>query len=164
MRAAGTAIWPRSSPTTPGRPLPMKIDPQRVRARLDDIRRSITRLRELLGEGRQKFTEDQDVQDIARSRLLVAIEAAIGLCFHVSAKHLGRVPEEYGQCFRILGEEGFLDPDLAGRLVAMARFRNRLVHLYWEIDFGQIYDFLPEGLEDLERFADRVGRLLRDGP
>ncbi|WP_025323552.1 type VII toxin-antitoxin system HepT family RNase toxin [Deferrisoma camini] len=138
----------------------MTIDPQKVRARLDDIHASVRRLRELLERGRSAFETDPDVQDIARARLLVALEAAIGLCFHVSAKHLGRVPEEYGQCFRILAAEGFLPPDLAARLAAMARFRNRLVHLYWEVDFGQVFEFLPAGLEDLEAFAERVGGLL----
>jgi uncharacterized protein YutE (UPF0331/DUF86 family) len=42
----------------------------------------------------------------------------------------------------------------------MARFRNRLVHLYWDIDYGEVFDFLPEGLEDLQDYVRAVGQLL----
>ena len=102
---------------------------------------------------RQAFLADQDSQDIARSRLLTAIEAALNLCYHVAAKKLRRVPEEYAQCFTVLAEANLLSPALAERLAAMARFRNLLVHLYWNVDYGQVYDILQSDLNDLEDFA-----------
>jgi uncharacterized protein YutE (UPF0331/DUF86 family) len=107
---------------------------------------------------RGAFLADQDSQDIARSRLLTAVEAALNLCYHVCAKRLERVPDEYAQCFKLLGENDLIPVDLAARLAAMARFRNRLVHLYWDIDYGQVYDFLAEGLEDLEAYSKHAGR------
>ena len=74
--------------------------------------------------------------------LLVAIEAALALCYHVSAKRLRKVPEEYAECFGMLRDAGILPPELAGRLQQMARFRNLLVHMYWKIDYGQVFDVL----------------------
>jgi uncharacterized protein YutE (UPF0331/DUF86 family) len=39
----------------------------------------------------------------------------------------------------------------------MARFRNRLVHLYWDVDDGLVCEYLAEGsLSDLERFAKAI--------
>ena len=34
----------------------------------------------------------------------------------------------------------------------MARFRNRLVHIYWKIDVDLLYMILQEDLADFERF------------
>jgi uncharacterized protein YutE (UPF0331/DUF86 family) len=130
-----------------------ELNEDRVRGRLNDISRSITRLRQILAMDREAFLADQDSQDIARSRLLTAIEAALNLCFHVAAKKLRRVPEEYAQCFMVLAEANLISRPLAERLGAMARFRNLLVHLYWNVDYGQVYDILSNDLEDLEEFA-----------
>ena len=40
---------------------------------------------------------------------------------------------------------------------AMARFRNRLMHLYWEVDDQLVADYLHERLDDFDRFAAAVG-------
>ena len=130
-----------------------ELNEDRIRGRLNDISQSISRLRQILAMDREAFLADQDSQDIARSRLLTAIEAALNLCFHVAAKKLRRVPEEYAQCFTILAEANLISRTLAERLGAMARFRDLLVHLYWNVDYGQVYDILPNNLEDLEDFA-----------
>lgn len=130
-----------------------ELNEDRIRTRLDDISRSISRLRQIRAMDRQAFLADQDSQDIARSRLLTAIEAALNLCYHVAAKKLRRVPEEYAQCFTVLAEANLISPALAERLAAMARFRNLLVHLYWNVDYGQVYDILQSDLNDLEDFA-----------
>jgi len=130
-----------------------ELNEDRIRGRLNDISQSISRLRQILAMDREAFLADQDSQDIARSRLLTAIEAALNLCFHVAAKKLRRVPEEYAQCFTILAEANLISRTLAERLGAMARFRNLLVHLYWNVDYGQVYDILSNNLEDLEDFA-----------
>ena len=34
----------------------------------------------------------------------------------------------------------------------MAQFRNRLVHLYWDVDEEAIYDILQKDLGDFELF------------
>jgi uncharacterized protein YutE (UPF0331/DUF86 family) len=35
----------------------------------------------------------------------------------------------------------------------MAQFRNRLIHLYWDVDDRRVYEFLHDALTDIERFA-----------
>lgn len=70
----------------------MTLDRDRLAGFIDDIERSLGRL-ELLGEmSEAEFVADEDAQDIARSRLLTAIEASLSICFHICAKHLKRVP------------------------------------------------------------------------
>jgi len=38
----------------------------------------------------------------------------------------------------------------------MARFRNRLVHVYWDVDDRRVVEYLQESLGDLEQFAAAV--------
>ncbi len=43
----------------------------------------------------------------------------------------------------------------------MARFRNRLIHLYWEVDDNQIYEILQSRLDDFKTFLDQIGKFLK---
>lgn len=138
----------------------MNLDHDRIGSKLQDIQKALERLHRLRAAGRAAFMSDEDSQDIARSRLLSAIEAALNICFHVTAKKLKSVPEDYGACFRRLGDARLLDPSLAERLADMARFRNRLVHLYWDIDYNAVYDILDNHLVDLEDFSAQIAGLL----
>lgn len=38
-------------------------------------------------------------------------------------------------------------------LTAVRLDHDRLVHLYWDIDYGQVYDILQADLDDLEAFS-----------
>jgi uncharacterized protein YutE (UPF0331/DUF86 family) len=40
----------------------------------------------------------------------------------------------------------------------MARFRNRLVHLYWDVDDRRLHEYMQEGLSDIEEFANAILR------
>lgn len=140
----------------------MTLDADRIRARLQDISRALTRLRRFHAMTEEDFLSDEDSQDIARSRLLTAIEAALNICYHVSAKRMKKVPEDYAECFRLLGDEGLIDRDLAQRLSQMARFRNRLVHIYWDIDYRQVFEIIKQDLTDLEEFSNQVLEWLRN--
>ena len=138
----------------------MKLDHDRIRDKLRDIEKSLERLNKFRENGRENFLADEDIQDIARSRLLTAIEAALNICFHVTAKKLKQIPEDYGDCFRNLGAANLIDPPLAERLADMARFRNRLVHLYWDIDYGDVYNIIENHLTDLNMFSAQIADLL----
>ena len=50
----------------------------------------------------------------------------------------------------------FVSPALAERLGAMARFRNRLVHLYWDIDWAHVYEIITRDLDDLNEFVSEA--------
>jgi len=69
------------------------------------------------------------------------------------------VPESYSDCFIILKEAGIISEDLSRRLARMAKFRNMLVHIYWEIDDAEIFKIIQEDLKDLGEFTGKVGRL-----
>jgi uncharacterized protein YutE (UPF0331/DUF86 family) len=53
-----------------------------------------------------------------------------------------------------------LDSDLAERLRALAGLRNRLVHLYEDVDDSLVHRALPDRLRDLDGFGRAIARLV----
>ena len=62
----------------------MTLNPDVVRTRSAEIEESVQRLESLAALPLGEFLADPDAQDIASYRLLVAIEACLALCYHVS--------------------------------------------------------------------------------
>ena len=127
----------------------MTLNPDVVRARCAEIEESVQRLETLAAVPLSDFLADRDMQDIASYRLLVAIEAALALCYHVSSRRLRTTPADYAGCFGLLGEAGIVAPDLTERLQSMA-----------EVDYRRVHVVMQENLEDLRAFAAAVVALL----
>ena len=79
---------------------------------------------------------------------------------HIISHNGYRVPEDYGDTFRVMGEVGAVDPDFSEELTNMAKFRNRLVHLYWEIDDRQLYEILQTRQGDFKKFLNSIAQFL----
>ncbi len=138
----------------------MKLNQELVRSRCQEIAESLERLELIKLQSKESFLNDRDAQDIAAYRLLVAIEATLSMCYHVCAKRLKKVPEEYAECFEILSNAGIVSQELSERLQKTARFRNMLVHMYWKVDYGAVYDILQSNLDDLRRFSETMAGLV----
>jgi uncharacterized protein YutE (UPF0331/DUF86 family) len=142
----------------------VSLNPDVVRARCSDIEEAVAALERFRVLPREDFVGNRDFVDAACYRLLVAIEAAVALCYHVSAKHLRKVPDEYAACFGVLREAGVIASDLASRLQTMARFRNLLVHMYARVDAGRVHQAICDDLGDLRQLAAAAAGLLDPGP
>ena len=138
----------------------MTLDVDVLRSRCGEIEQGLDRLVRIRAMGRDAFLADADAKDIACYRLLLAIEAALALCFHVSSRRLKKVPEDYAGCFVGMAEAGIITSELSIRLQQMARFRNLLVHVYWIVDYGRVFDVLERDLDDLRTFSRAVAGLL----
>ena len=124
----------------------MTLNPDVVRIRCAEIEDSVKRLESLAALPLADFLADRDARDIASYRLLVAIEAALALCYHVASRRLRATPADYAGCFALLGEAGIVQPDLTERLKSMARYRNPLVHADWKVDYRQVHGNRSRGL------------------
>jgi uncharacterized protein YutE (UPF0331/DUF86 family) len=130
------------------------------KAKLDQMLFSLQAYTEVLrGLGlvpRDAFLANADKIGNAKYHFVIAIECCIDIANHIIASENYRFPKDNADSFGVLVEAAIVPPDLEDSLRAMARFRNRLVHLYWAIDDGRIHEYLQEGVEDLDRFAQAV--------
>jgi len=67
----------------------------------------------------------------------------------------------YVESLAVLAENGVIDAEFLPTARRMARMRNRLVHLYWEVDADILYDTLQHNLSDFDRFKDYVYRYMQ---
>jgi uncharacterized protein YutE (UPF0331/DUF86 family) len=67
-----------------------------------------------------------------------------------------RAPRDYSDSFMVIQEEGLISSGLGDRLRQMTKFRNRLVHLYGEIDNAYVYGYIKRDLKDLEEFKSII--------
>ena len=134
----------------------MVADREIVRDRCARIRRYVGDLRSWSGITLDDFLRNRERQYAVLHALQLAIEACIEIGSHIcSADGLG-VPSSYAEIFDFLERAGIVDPSLARDLRAMARFRNRIVHFYWEVDLGEVYRILTTHPRDFDRFLKAV--------
>jgi uncharacterized protein YutE (UPF0331/DUF86 family) len=111
-------------------------------------------LRNLAAIPPESFLADRDKIGNTKYHFVIAIECGIDIANHIIASEGLRFPRDNGDSFSVLVENGILPKELKDPLMAMARFRNRLVHLYWDVEDQKVYEYLQTSLDDL-------GKLLR---
>jgi uncharacterized protein YutE (UPF0331/DUF86 family) len=143
------------------RRLLMPLFDQEIMVRLvTELRKSAARLRDISKLSEAGFLKDPDKIGSAKYHFIVAIECCIDMCNHIIARNGFRAPEDYGDTFRVMSEEGALREEFSDELVNMAKFRNRLVHLYWEVKDKQVYEILQTRLDDFKKLLDALSNFL----
>ena len=137
------------------------FDQEKMVKLVSEFRKSVTRLQKLKKLGQKQFLSDPDKIGSAKYHFIVAIESSIDMCNHIISRNGFRVPEDYADTFKVLEEEGAFDAGYTEELVKMAKFRNRLVHLYWQVDDSRIYKILEENLGDFKVFLKLIAKFLK---
>ena len=127
---------------------------------VSELRRNVARLQDLSRLAEAEFFKDPDKIGSAKYHFIVAIESCIDMCNHVISRNGFRAPEDYGDTFRVMNEEGAFEQDFSDELVNMAKFRNRLVHIYLEVENKQVYEILQDRLNDFKKFIDSISNFL----
>ena len=135
----------------------MELNPDKVRKITSEILTSLDRLEELKRLSKDEFVSDHHKISSAKYNFVVAIEGIVDLCNHLIAKNGFRTPEDYADTFRVLAEKGAFNPEFTDTLIQMARFRNRLVHIYWEVDNDELHRILLTRLDDIKLFLKQFG-------
>jgi len=104
----------------------------------------------------ERFVKDKVLIGSMRYYLQVSVETCLDVANHVIASERYRAPKDYSDSFVVLEEEGIIPADLSARLRQMAKFRNRLVHLYGEIDDRKVHAIVLTDLGDIEHFRKMI--------
>jgi uncharacterized protein YutE (UPF0331/DUF86 family) len=133
---------------------------KRIKEHLKHLNRYVLHLSDAQQLSRDEFLGDEIRQASVERFLQLAIESCLNignrlLSLHQFKKPI-KTPESYADIFTQLHPLGVIDSEFTDRLVRMAKFRNRLVHMYWEIDREDLYRILQEDVDDFKKFQKAV--------
>lgn len=137
-----------------------RFNPDKIARLISEMRKALSRLESLKNLDKESFLGDPDKIGSAKYYFIVSIESAIDICNHIISQNGYRAPEDYADTFQVLGEKGAFDKEFVQDLKKMARFRNRLIHLYWEVDDEQVCEILHTRLDDFKKFIDNIALFL----
>jgi len=100
----------------------------------------------------EQFKRNRTVRLAVERALQGAVEACSDVCSHVVSAFGFRRPDQLRDVYGILADEGLLDRGYAQRMQEMVGLRNRIVHLYWDLDADKLYGYLQNDVESLKRF------------
>ena len=136
------------------------IDIEKIKKRASEILENTAKIRHYASLADEEFwTDERNILSV-KHLLLESIEACGNICIHISAKRIFKAASSFAECFENLAAAGVVDADLAQRLRAMARFRNILVHRYWDVTDQKILSYARTNLGDFEDFLKSVLKYL----
>jgi len=129
--------------------------------RLTRLTESMKLLRGFAQEKKSVFLENQIKLGAAKYYLLEAIQVCLDIGNHIIGSMGWERPQDYASVFRILQKNQVLPKELADKLEEMARFRNRIVHLYGDFDNEILYSVLNEDISDIDSFASHIVKFMK---
>ena len=130
----------------------------RLFSEMDEALQKLNRLGQA---SKTEFLGHHEKVDASKYNLIVAIEATIDICNRIVSKERFGQPQDYSGVIRLMLEKDVLEEELAKRLIRMVKFRNMLVHLYWNVEDERVYEYLRNNLNDFDEFKTSIRRYLR---
>lgn len=120
--------------------------------KLRALRNHRDELREFESTTVAAYRSDWKLQRIVERTLQIMVELCADVASHLVAAEGLRVAVSVADTFRSLEEGGILPPELTPRMVAMAGFRNIVVHQYDAVDPAIVVNVLQHHLDDFLAF------------
>lgn len=136
------------------------IDNRKILEKLRVIKENLDKLSSFKDVPVDLFISDFEKYDSAKYNLQTTIEAMLDICNHIIARNAYDVPRTNAEAFRLLCRKNILNPEMENTYMAMARFRNRVVHLYDQVDNREIFHIVSESLGDFKRFVDDIKKII----
>jgi len=138
------------------------LDIEKVNKLINEIKESVERLKEFQKLSLEEFESGKDNYAIVEHHLRRSLEGIISLATHI----LSRIPgggkaKDYTESILFLGKFGVIPRNFAEKIKGMASYRNRLVHLYWDISHKEIYQKVKNELEDFEKFCEYILKYIK---
>jgi uncharacterized protein YutE (UPF0331/DUF86 family) len=129
------------------------IDKTLVERKIRKMEQYLRELQTVQVKTLEEFTEDTIVKRFVERNIELAIEQMIDICKHLVAGLDLAEPETYAECFDILHRNKVIPEKPLPTFKAMARFRNRLIHVYDDIDDAITFEVYTKHLQDFKAFA-----------
>lgn len=143
----------------------MVVDRRFIQRLLGEIEDHVVLLELERSSGRELFMADRIRRYGAQYALQACVEGILAIAHHLIAEVGFPTPDRQLDTLTILSREGvIMDPGLIERLPRMVRFRNLLVHRYWQVEPEIVWEVMAGNLDDLRQFCVQVSAFLRANP
>ncbi len=81
------------------------------------------------------------------------LEGILTIGLHI----LSRLPvrtKDYQEVIVELGKNGIIPMEFAEKNKSLAGYRNRMVHMYWEVTPDEMYSIINEHVDDIDKFCE----------
>ena len=129
------------------------IDNKLIERKIRKMEQYLRELKTVQVKSLEEFTENTIVKRFVERNIELAIEQMIDICKHLVAGLDLAEPETYAECFDILHKNKVIPDKPLPTFKAMARFRNRLIHVYDDIDDAITFEVYTKHLQDFKVFA-----------
>lgn len=115
---------------------------------------------------KEEYLKDEILRGATERYLQLSIETCINIGNRILSleqfNHHVIVPESYADIFETMGDMNIIDRNFTDQLKNMARFRNRLVHAYWDLDNEFVYNLLQTHLCNFTEFMTIIANYLKE--
>ena len=101
----------------------------------------------------EEYLKDKEAQLAVERALQLSIQIVVDIAAHILATTSNKTPQDYSDAVVKLAEIGVIPAAYAGKIMAMPRFRNILVHEYVNINPRRVYENMQDHLVDFVLFA-----------
>lgn len=136
------------------------VDKPLILRKLSKLDEYLKQTREFSSVTLEEYSHDWKVQRIVERTLQMMVETCADIANHIISDRGYRIPDNYGDTFRVLYENGVLKEDLFEILLKMARFRNIVVHQYDKVDETIVIGILRNNLSDFTAYRDAILKIL----
>ena len=132
------------------------IDKERINHKIVLIENNLAKLQELSKLDENEFKSDFRNIESSKHLLQVSVECMIDICEHIVAKKRLGTPDTAAECIRMVFSSGYVSNINVETYITMTKFRNRIVHLYNDLDENEIYQILRNNLSDFSLFIKDI--------
>jgi uncharacterized protein YutE (UPF0331/DUF86 family) len=132
------------------------VDLPKIKQKIMFMQSNLEKLNKLQKIDKNIFIEDFRNVDSAKYLLQVTIEAMLDISNHIIARNRWGRPETNKESFEILANQGIIEKKYINTYFAMAKFRNRIVHMYFDVNNEVIYEITQNNLKDFEVFIKTI--------
>lgn len=136
------------------------IDRELVTRKMVLISEDLRRLEALARTTREEYLASETSEALAERYLERMIGRMIDVNYHLLTESGEAPPRDYYESFVALPRIGALEGEFARRLAPCAGLRNRIVHVYDDLDAGRVYDSLRTALQDVPAYLSAIRTFL----
>lgn len=137
------------------------IDSDMIKKKLLLLEKNISILKGYKEVSKNDFLVDFTVNGATLYYMVESIEIIIDIGNHILSENFSITPENYADVIKQLGDNNVIPKDFAEANIEMAKFRNKIIHIYDQINMTEVYEHLQKAPDIFKAFLEFYLKFLK---